>query len=1004
MPEPLNFQSIIMTLQHFWAEQGCLIWQPYNVQVGAGTYNPATSLRVLGPEPWKVAYVEPSIRPDDARYGENPNRMQMHYQFQVILKPDPGNPQEIYLHSLQALGIDPHEHDIRFVEDKWESPALGAWGLGWEVWLDGQEITQYTYFQQAGNQLLDPVSVEITYGLDRIAIALQRARGFTEIRWNDTFTAGDINLQAEQEHSKYYFEIADVERLRQVYDLYEQEAETALQHDLVLPAHDYILKCSHTFNVLDSRGAVGVTERQTFFGRMRDLSRRVAEAYLTQRQHLEYPWLDESIVVVRELAAQPSPSLAYPAESAPFLLEIGTEELPVADLDGAIDQLGLKVTEMLASLRLDHGEVRVQGTPRRLVVFINTLSPRQDDLEQLVKGPPAARAFDAFGDPTPASVGFARSKGLSVEDLQTVEMDGGSYVAAVIHERGQLAGEVLAAALPALIESLRFDKPIRWNYTNEAFSRPIRWLLALHGESVIPFEYAGVRSGGSTRGLRFQEPIEITVRSVQEYFLVLAAQGILLDLEERRLNIRAQVEVIAAQVGGQVADDPALFAEVANLVEAPHALRGSFDPQHLQLPKEVLISVMKKHQRYFPVQRDGELLPYFITVANKPEHDSSRTQSYDLIVEGNEHVIRARFADAAFFVHEDLKTPLEGYLPRLNQLIFQNKLGSMLDKTQRLVPLASALAESLALDESQQQVVKRTAELCKADLVTKMVVEMTSLQGYMGRYYALQSGETQLVADAIYEHYLPRFSGDELPSSLPGIVLGLADRLDTLAGLFAAGVTPTGARDPFAQRRAALGMVQLLIAHDLDFNLRSALQQAAAQLPIAANVESQERCLEFIIARLRNLLLDEGWHYDVVDAVLAAQGENPARAEKAVRQLAAWVERPDWRSILPAYARCVRITRDLAERYPVDPGKFVEEHTRVLYTALLEAEQAPREPGSADDFLNAFMPMIPAINHFFDTVLVMTEDEILRLNRLGLLQRISALAHGVADMSRLEGF
>ncbi len=293
MSKPLDFQSMILTLQHFWAEQGCLIWQPYYQQVGAGTLNPATALRVLGPEPWNVAYVEPTIRPDDGRYGENPNRMQMHYQFQVILKPDPGDPQEKYLRSLEALGIDPRQHDIRFVEDNWESPALGAWGLGWEVWLDGQEITQFTYFQQAGGRPVDPVAVEITYGLDRIAITLQRVHGFTEIRWNEALTCGDVNLQAEQEQCAYYFDIADVERLKTMYDLYQQEADACLARNLVLPAHDYLLKCSHTFNVLDSRGAVGLTERQAFFGRMRELSRRIADAYLEKRQHLEYPFLKE---------------------------------------------------------------------------------------------------------------------------------------------------------------------------------------------------------------------------------------------------------------------------------------------------------------------------------------------------------------------------------------------------------------------------------------------------------------------------------------------------------------------------------------------------------------------------------------------------------------------------------------------------------------------------------------------------------------------------------------
>ncbi|HEY9088334.1 MAG TPA: glycine--tRNA ligase subunit alpha, partial [Anaerolineaceae bacterium] len=291
MQQPLDFQSMILALQHYWSEQGCIIWQPYNIQVGAGTYNPATVLRVLGPEPWNVAYVEPSVRPDDGRYGENPNRLQQHYQFQVILKPDPGNPQELYLHSLEALGIDPRKHDIRFVEDNWESPALGAWGLGWEVWLDGQEITQFTYFQQAGGMPTNPVSVEITYGLERIAMPLQRVRNFRNIAWNGARTYGDLNLMGEYEHSKYYFEIAGVDELRQMFRLYENETENALANGLVLPAHDYVLKCSHTFNILDTRGAIGVTERAAYFARMRDLSRRVAEAYVAQREQMGFPWL-----------------------------------------------------------------------------------------------------------------------------------------------------------------------------------------------------------------------------------------------------------------------------------------------------------------------------------------------------------------------------------------------------------------------------------------------------------------------------------------------------------------------------------------------------------------------------------------------------------------------------------------------------------------------------------------------------------------------------------------
>jgi len=1010
MTESLDFQTIIMTLQKFWADQGCLIWQPYYSQVGAGTMNPATVLRVLGPEPWKVAYVEPSIRPDDGRYGENPNRFQQHYQFQVILKPDPGNPQEIYLKSLQALGVDPHQHDIRFVEDNWESPALGAWGLGWEVWLDGQEITQFTYFQQAGGMPTSPVSVEITYGLDRIAMALQGVRHFRQLRWNDHILYGDINYMGEYEHSKYYFEIADVERLRQMYALFEAEALSALEKGLVLPAHDYILKLSHTFNVLDTRGAVGVTERQALFGRMRDLSRRVAEAYVEQRKTLEYPWLKDEVGQQGEAAisqAAASISKAYhhrhnhSTTPAHFLFEIGTEELPAADLDSALAQLTERVPAWLNELRLEHGDVQVLGTPRRLVVSVKDLAPRQENHESVVKGPPAERAFDPQGNPTKAGEGFARSKGITAADLQVRELDGGKYVVAIIYEAGRPASDVLAEALPGWIASIKFDKSMRWNASNVAFSRPIRWLLALLGDEVVPFTYAGLTSGNVTRGLRFHAVEQSVVNSAAEYFAYLQGQGIILNPVERRAAISQQVSAILAATGAVDRLDEGLLAEVTNLVEAPTALRGRFEESHLRLPPEVLVSVMKKHQRYFPAYlADQKLLPFFVAVRNGDD------RYLETVADGNEQVIRARFADALFFINEDLKHRLEDYLPRLGTLMFQTKLGSMLDKSQRIEKLVQKLVPVLGLEKDEAQVARRAAKLCKADLVSHMVVEMTSVQGVMGCYYALNSGETGAVAMAIMEHYLPRTADDILPQSKAGLVIGIADRLDTLAGLFAAGLAPSGTKDPFGQRRAALGLVQLLTRLKIDFDLQSGLALAAEGLPIPASPESQAACLDFIVGRLRSYLMElpEGFRYDVADAALASQSRNPAGVLRAVHQLSGWVARPDWSAILPTYARCVRITREYKERFAINPVAFVAPAERELYAALQNARSITRRPGSVDSFLHAFLPLMPFIDKFFVEVMVMVDDPAVRQNRLGLLQGVAALAEGVADLSKLEGF
>jgi len=1003
---PLTFQQVILRLQGFWAEHGCLIWQPYSEKVGAGTMNPATVLRVLGPEPWNVGYVEPSYRPDDGRFGDNPNRMQMHTQFQVILKPDPGNPQELYLESLYALGIRREEHDIRFVEDNWESPVLGAWGLGWEVWLDGLEITQFTYFQQAGGFALDPVSVELTYGLERIVMFLQNVQSVWDIDWDDTHTYGDVLLRPEIEHCRYAFELADVERLAAMYNLYEAEAQRCLDAGLIIPAHDYVLRCSHTFNLLDTRGAIGVTERATYFHRMRDISRRVAETYAEQRQQMEYPWLEEGEGQVSGPKSQVSSSTPdlKPETLKPetLLLEIGIEELPAGDLDGALAQLRELVPARLAEARLDYESVRVLGTPRRLAVLVEGMPPRQRPVEEMVKGPPVRVAFDGEGQPTKAALGFARKQGVSVDELTVQETDGGAYVAALRREEGQAATEVLAALLPALIANLRFQRSMRWNESGVAFSRPIRWLVALLGGDEIHFEFAGIPSGRTSRGPRPEGSPEFEIAQADDYLKQLVDRHIVADREERRALIAEQVAELALGVGGHVPDDPALLDEVTNLVEQPTPLLGHFEATYLRLPADVLIAVMKKHQRYFPVAGDdGQLLPYFVAVRNGGE------EHLDIVRHGNEEVICARFADADYFYREDTRKPLEEFLPRLGTLTFQEQLGSMLDKTLRLEQLVVQLVEMIGLSDEETQVAQRAAHLCKADLATQMVVELTSLQGVMGREYGVRSGENTSVAAAIFEHYLPRFAGDASPQSRPGLVVGLANRLDSLAGLFAVGLTPTGSADPYHLRRDALGLVQNLLAYQLPFSVREGLEAAARLLPVEVPKDALAAALNFIIERLRGTLREQGFSYDVVDAVLAARGDDPFRAHQAIEALSRWVTRDDWSRILDNYARCVRITRDFEEQFRLDPARFVQPAEEELYAAYGKARSDVTPESTVDEFLTAFLPLVDVIDRFFareSGVLVMAKDLELRENRLALLQHVAALAEGIVDLSRLEGF
>jgi glycyl-tRNA synthetase len=999
--KPLNFQQIIMKLHEFWAAQGCLIWNPYNVQVGAGTNNPATLLRVLGPEPWRVAYVEPSVRPDDGRYGENPNRMQYYFQYQVILKPDPGSPQELYLQSLEALGIDPRQHDLRFVEDNWESPALGAWGLGWEVWMDGQEITQFTYFQQAGGLELNPVSVEITYGLERIALALQDTNAVWDIEWVPGLKYGDVFLQSEIEHCKYYFEIADIEGLKQTYNVYESESKRALEAGALIPAYDYVLKCSHLFNVLDTRGAIGVTERAYYFHRMRAMTRSVAKAFAAQREALDYPLLKSNM----GWDAPPLQRPAAPAASAlsgpqDFLLEIGVEELPADDVMAAQEQLEDMALRLFDDLRLRPQQgITVSSTPRRLAISAWQIPACQPDEERVEKGPPASRAFDSDGKPTKAAEGFAKGRGVRVEDLQVTEIDGGQYVTAVVRSPGRPAVEVLAEALPKLIASIKFGKAMRWNASGVAFSRPIRWLVALLGETLIPFEYAGVASGTTTRGLRPYGSPEIPVANLKAYHEALAQQGIILNGELRRNAIIEQMGRIAAEVNGRIPDDPALLDEVTNLVEAPAALLGRFEEKYLQLPREVLVMVMKKKQRYFPVEdAQGRLMPYFIAVR------SGDTLHLDMVAHGNEQVLRARFSDAAFFYNEDIKKPLADYLPRLSTLTFQEKLGSMFDKNARVARLVDPLGELLGVDAQALQVAREAAQVLKADLATHMVVEMTDLQGIMGREYARLGGASEAVANAIYEHWLPRSAGGALPSSAAGTLLALADRLDSLVGLFAVGLAPKSTADPYGLRRAALGVIQILVTKGLDLDLREAVDRAAAVQPVEVPASARAEVLDFIAGRLRAWVEEQDWPRDVIAAVLAEQSANPYRALEGLRQLSVWVKRPDWTPLLEGFARCVRITRPEKTRYPIQPERLSDPYEQRLYAAYTAAAAQAADGGNVDAFLMAFEPMLPAITDFFNNVLVNAEDAAVRQNRLGLLQAISAMQQGRADLSHLNGF
>jgi glycyl-tRNA synthetase beta chain len=699
---------------------------------------------------------------------------------------------------------------------------------------------------------------------------------------------------------------------------------------------------------------------------------------------------------------------------ADLLLEIGTEELPAGVVESALEQLQAAVSQRLQEARIAFGPVETFGTPRRLLVWIQEVAPAQTDVVREVRGPAANIAFDAQGHPTPAALGFARKQGVDVSELEVVHTPQGDYVMAKVFERGKPTVEVAASLFPEAIRSLTFPKMMRWGSGNLRFCRPIRWLLALYDGEVVPFELDGIRSGNRSRGHRFLAPEEFEVRTPAELFHQLDERYVLYDHRRRREVIREQANRLAEQAGGHILWDNALLDEVTHLVEYPTALLGRFDPTFLNLPEPILITAMKKHQRFFAVvDAQGKLLPYFVAVRNGDD------RHLDVVREGNERVLTARFNDAHFFYERDRQRPLEAFVGELNRIVFQEKLGTMADKTARLAKIAREMAEQVGLDPS---LAKRAATLCKADLATEVVMELPALQGIMGREYALLSGEESAVAQAIAEHYMPRFAGDDLPESALGRLLAVCDRVDTLVGYVGAlGIVPTGSGDPFGLRRAAQGVVQILATVEgmprlwtlVDSALRAYVQQG-----IGVGEEGLRQLAQIFSGRIEALLEEEGIRYDVVQAVLAEERIEPFAARANARMLNALsMERLTPVALAATRVRNILKSGEATKLVPavvwrpplewlaqVDTTLFQQEEEHTLHERTLQHQQQITEAAErfrSEEVFSLLEAFTEPVNRFFDAVLVMAPDEAIRRNRLLLLAGVDALYRYLGDFSKL---
>lgn len=682
--------------------------------------------------------------------------------------------------------------------------------------------------------------------------------------------------------------------------------------------------------------------------------------------------------------------------------EIGTEELPAFDLHAATLKLGGLMEEALSGARISFEEVSVFTTPRRLITIVSGLPESTEESVEEFRGPSVKIAFDEEGNPTKAALGFARGKGVDASALERRDENGTEYVWAVKRTPAQATADLLPAILTGLITAIPWPKTQRWGSRHEQFSRPVRWLLALLDDEVVPVEFAGLASGRITRGHRFLAPGPHEVANAADLIGILRGAKVVPSEEEREASIRAQVAEIEKKTG-LVAELPAkTMEEVVNLTEFPTVMVGAFDELFLAVPKEITVDAMLMHQRYFPLfNADGTLSNKFLITSNgDPAFEAN-------IVDGNQRVVAARLYDAKFFYDEDLRRPLEDYVERLDTVVFQEQLGTVRAKTVRVEKLAEHLSADAALSSQDAADAARAAHLCKADLVTGAVVEFTSAQGIMGSYYAAAAGETDQVARAIADHYRPRFAGDELPASTVGKVVAMADKLDTICGLFAVDQGPTGSSDPFALRRAALGIIAIL-EDGLPVSLMGAIDRALDSYEAEGlsfdRAAVRAAVIEFFVTRTRVMLRDSGCESDAIDAVLAAGVAEPAEILRRVRSLEdARNNAPDtFNDLATAYARANNL-RDASLGTEVDEG-LINEVEHALFCAVVQAEGRVARALEADDYqaaLSELAGLRKPVDMFFERIMVMDEDQKLRENRLRLLNRFVGVFQGVADFGKM---
>ena len=1055
----MTFQQFILTLSKYWMDQGCIWGQPYDLPMGAGTFHGHTFLRGVGPEPWKTVYVQPCRRPVDGRYGESPYRFQSYYQLQVLLKPAPENIVEIFLNSLAHVGISLKEQDIGLLEDNWKGPTLGAWGLGWEVRANGQEVTQFTYFQQLGGLDVDVVCGEITYGLERLYMYAFNYESALDIPYNEDFTWGEIFKQNEYEFSHFNFKHADVQKLRDDFIFCEDQVASLCDKGLVLPAYDYVLQASHSFNLLDARGVISVSERQRYIARVRDSARKCALLFRKSREDLGFPIKAKiapaSIPVIEDKIFN---SELEDKEDINIVIELGVEEMPPTFQKTAIDFLENKLELFKTELITVYGHQKaseatwhVYVSSRRIILYVSKLPHILCSLQKTIWGPTEkiARDLETF-TLTDVARSFCLKNQIPLDQVTFKDRDGrGNYLFAEIMRNDGYVIDRLKHELKQWIYDLPAELKMRWadfQMKSEAplFVRPVRWCLALVDDKVLPFEIFDKKAGRITYGQRVLSPEPKRVEDVAEFFKTLRESHVEFEQDMRRASILKQIDDCLASKAkkGKLIFDSSLLNYHVGQSEDPIVFIGEFDSKYLRMPKELIVSVIQKNMLSFCVEDETEtLLPFYVGVSNyAPQGD----KGVEGILSKVRTVVEGRLDDGLFYFDQDLERGLDDFRELTKAQVFQDKMGSVWDKSERLAVLMDSLCQQIFSSSSSEtktslegslgqgetaahlkEALILAARYSKSDLRTGCVQEFPDeMQGVMGALLFQREGSAWGIkcisqgAKAIFEHYRPTFgeglgfvSGDEIPSSLGGLLLALCDRSDSLCLLMGYGVELKGNKDPFGLRRLANGLVRILSAPQLSLSLDEVLDLTLENfqkhnIPVSKDLKS--KVLDFILERLKATLKAQIPHY-VLDSFKSRLSSMPLfiLTESLAALVDALTKNKDIvRIIVQSSKRLENILASKKNNSPSTPlfdsSLFRETEEHQLSEAFFVAQDKLKLESGMNSKVEILGELAQTLDLFFQKVIVMHSDPLISQNRLLLLENVYNEFHRVCDFTKIQ--